>query len=124
MLFMDLDNLKMINDTLGHHKGDQALVEVANILNSTFRRSDIKGRMGGDEFAVFPIDASQDGMERAISRLTENIDTFNGSKDNPFQLSVSMGVAHYDPEHPCTIDELLVRADKIMYEDKRRKGRS
>jgi diguanylate cyclase (GGDEF)-like protein/PAS domain S-box-containing protein len=124
LLFMDLDNLKQINDTHGHHKGDQALVEVANLLNSTFRRSDIKGRMGGDEFAVFPIDATQEGMERAISRLKKNLESFNRSKDNPFHLSVSMGVSHYDPEHPCTIDELLVRADKIMYEDKRQKGQS
>lgn len=124
LLFMDLDNLKMINDTLGHHKGDQALVGVANILNATFRKSDIKGRMGGDEFAVFPIDASQEGMERAMSRLEKNLETFNESKDNPFQLSISMGVSHYDPEHPSTIDELLVRADKIMYEEKQRKGRS
>ena len=124
LLFMDLDNLKQINDTLGHHKGDQALVGIANILNATFRRSDIKGRMGGDEFAVFPIDASQEGMERAMSRLEKKIEMYNKSKDNPFQLSVSMGVSHYDPDHPSTIDELLVRADKIMYEEKRRKGRS
>jgi diguanylate cyclase (GGDEF)-like protein/PAS domain S-box-containing protein len=124
LLFMDLDNLKKINDTLGHHKGDQALVGIANILNSTFRQSDIKGRMGGDEFAVFPIDASREGMERAMSRLRKKIELFNESKDNPFQLSVSMGVSHYDPEFPCTIDELIVRADKIMYEEKRLKGRS
>jgi diguanylate cyclase (GGDEF)-like protein/PAS domain S-box-containing protein len=124
LLFMDLDNLKQINDTLGHYKGDQALAGIANILNTTFRQSDIKGRMGGDEFAVFPIDATQIGMEKAMSRLKKNIETFNKSKDNPFQLSVSMGVSHYDPEHPSTIDELLVRADKIMYEEKRRKGRS
>jgi diguanylate cyclase (GGDEF)-like protein/PAS domain S-box-containing protein len=124
MLFMDLDNLKKINDTLGHHKGDQALVGIANILNETFRRSDIKGRMGGDEFAVFPIGAEQEGMERAMARLKKRIAIFNESKENPFQLSVSMGVSHYDPEHPSTIDELLVRADKIMYEEKRRKGRS
>jgi diguanylate cyclase (GGDEF)-like protein/PAS domain S-box-containing protein len=124
LLFMDLDNLKKINDTLGHHKGDQALVGIANILNTTFRQSDIKGRMGGDEFAVFPIGAAQEGMERAMSRLKEHIAMFNESKDNPFQISVSMGMSHYDPEHPSTIDELLVRADKIMYEEKRSKGRS
>ncbi len=124
LLFMDLDNLKQINDTLGHHKGDQALVGIANILNDTFRRSDIKGRMGGDEFAVFPIDSTQEGKESAMSRLRKNIQMSNESKDNPFHLSVSMGVSHYDPEHPCTIDELLVRADKIMYEEKHRKGRT
>ena len=123
LLFMDLDNLKNINDTLGHHKGDQALVGIARILESTFRRSDVKGRMGGDEFAVFPVGASREGMEKAISRLKENIAAFNLSKENPFHLSVSMGISHYDPEHPSSIDELIVRADKLMYEEKRRKGR-
>lgn len=123
LLFMDLDNLKNINDTLGHHKGDQALIGIAGILNTTFRRSDVKGRMGGDEFAVFPVGASREGMERAISRLKKNIAAFNRSKKNPFHLSVSMGISHYDPEHPTSIDELIVRADKLMYEEKRRKGR-
>ena len=123
LLFMDLDNLKSINDTYGHHQGDQALVGIADILRSTFRDSDVKGRMGGDEFAVFLIGASREGMESAELRLKKNIQTFNESEKNPFRLSVSIGVSHYDPLHPCTIDELLVRADKIMYEEKRSKGR-
>jgi diguanylate cyclase (GGDEF)-like protein/PAS domain S-box-containing protein len=124
LLFMDLDNLKSINDTYGHHQGDLALEGIADILRATFRESDIKGRMGGDEFAVFLVGATREGMEAAESRLRKNIEAFNESKENPFKLSVSIGVSHYDPLHPCTIDELLVRADKIMYEDKRSKGRS
>ena len=121
LLFMDLDNLKRINDTLGHHKGDEALVNVAKILRKTFRKSDVKGRMGGDEFAIFPIDSTHVGAESAESRLRKNIDAFNADIGNPFVLSVSMGIASYDPEHPCSIDELLVRADKLMYEEKRSK---
>jgi diguanylate cyclase (GGDEF)-like protein/PAS domain S-box-containing protein len=124
LLFMDLDNLKNINDKYGHHKGDQALVGIANILKTNFRRSDVKGRMGGDEFAVFLIGAYREGMEAAESRLRNKIEMFNKSKENPFQLSVSIGASHYDPRHPCTIDELMVRADKVMYEEKRRKGRA
>jgi diguanylate cyclase (GGDEF)-like protein/PAS domain S-box-containing protein len=123
LVFMDLDNLKNINDTLGHHKGDQALIDIADILKTTFRSSDVKGRMGGDEFAVLLGVASHDGMEAAVSRLRKRIDTFNESEENPFHLSISMGVSLYDPAHPCTVDELIVRADKLMYEDKRRKGR-
>jgi diguanylate cyclase (GGDEF)-like protein/PAS domain S-box-containing protein len=121
LLFMDLDNLKRINDTLGHHKGDDALVNVAKILTRTFRKSDVKGRMGGDEFAIFPIDSTFSGAQSAESRLRKNIEAFNADKGNPFVLSVSMGIASYDAEHPCSIDELLVRADKLMYEEKRRK---
>jgi diguanylate cyclase (GGDEF)-like protein/PAS domain S-box-containing protein len=121
LLFMDLDNLKRINDTLGHHKGDDALVNVAKILNKTFRKSDVKGRMGGDEFAIFPIDSTHIGAKSTESRLRGNIEAFNADKGNPFVLSVSMGIASYDPEYPCSIDELLVRADKLMYEEKRLK---
>jgi diguanylate cyclase (GGDEF)-like protein/PAS domain S-box-containing protein len=121
LLFMDLDNLKRINDTLGHHKGDEALVHVAKILQKTFRKSDVKGRMGGDEFAIFPIDSTHAGAQSIESRLRKNIEAFNADKGNPFVLSVSMGIASYDPEHPCSIDELLVRADKLMYEEKRLK---
>jgi diguanylate cyclase (GGDEF)-like protein/PAS domain S-box-containing protein len=124
LLFMDLDNLKDINDTHGHHKGDQALVGIANILKINFRSSDVKGRMGGDEFAVFLIGACREGMEAAMSRLKNKIAMFNKSKENPFHLSVSMGISYYDPEHPSTIDELIVGADRLMYEEKRRKGRA
>jgi PAS domain S-box-containing protein len=77
LLFMDLDNLKNINDTYGHHKGDQALIGIADILKTTFRSSDVKGRMGGDEFAVFLVGASRDGMEAAESRLKRNIEMFS-----------------------------------------------
>ena len=123
LLFMDLDNLKNINDTFGHHVGDQALVCIADILRTTFRSVDVKGRMGGDEFAVFLAGASREGMEAAEARLRKRIAVFNENKEKPFQMSVSIGTAHYDPGRPCTIDELLVRADKVMYEEKRQKGR-
>lgn len=124
LLFMDLDNLKKINDTHGHPIGDQALVCIADILKTTFRSSDVKGRIGGDEFAVFLVDASQEGLEAAESRLRKNIEAYNDSEKNPFRLSVSIGTSHYDPLQPCTVDELLERADKIMYEEKRRKSRT
>ncbi len=123
LLFMDVDNLKRINDTLGHHRGDQALVEIANILRKTFRRSDVIGRMGGDEFAVFPLETTRDCVSGIEDRLRKNVVNFNKEKNNLFELSVSIGVSFYDPLHPSSIDELLVRADKVMYEEKSRKRR-
>jgi diguanylate cyclase (GGDEF)-like protein/PAS domain S-box-containing protein len=121
LLFMDMDHLKHINDSFGHHIGDAALVQMANILKNTFRNSDIKGRMGGDEFAIFPIETGLAGVEIALGRLSKNIDIFNSSKEANFRLSISTGVACYDPEYPSTIEELLIRADKLMYEEKREK---
>lgn len=79
--------------------------------------------MGGDEFAVFPLEASRECVQKIEDRLRGNIINFNEDKNNLFELSVSIGVSFYDPLHPSSIDELLVRADKVMYEEKRRKGR-
>ena len=60
LLYLDIDNFKNINDELGHENGDRALIESANILKNTFRKSDIIARIGGDEFVVFPIDTIED----------------------------------------------------------------
>jgi diguanylate cyclase (GGDEF)-like protein/PAS domain S-box-containing protein len=123
LLFLDIDNMKRINDSYGHHMGDSALVKMAEILAGTFRVSDVKGRMGGDEFAVFPIGDSLVSVQTAQNRLEKKIAAFNARKKGPFKLSISSGIACYDPDHPSTIEELLVRADKLMYEQKLAKQR-
>jgi diguanylate cyclase (GGDEF)-like protein len=122
LLFLDMDNLKQINDTFGHATGDEAIIRSAEIIKSVFRGSDVKSRLGGDEFAVFPIASSSQGLKAALNRFHEKIAEFNRSGICPFTLSFSAGVAGYDPENPSTIDELLARADKRMYEEKRRKA--
>ncbi|MEW6109159.1 MAG: GGDEF domain-containing response regulator [Nitrospirota bacterium] len=121
MLFADLDNLKGINDSLGHHEGDQALIETAKILKDTFRQSDIIARIGGDEFVVIPIGSTEYGARIAVSRLYQNIEVQNAKKKKNYTLSLSVGLAYYDPAAPCSVDELICRADKSMYEQKRQK---
>jgi len=120
LLYMDMDNLKEINDTYGHHIGDAALVRLTRILKHTFRQSDIKGRMGGDEFAIFPIDTSIAGVDIAIGRLKKNLEIFNASGDEPFKLSLSTGMAGFDPQQPSTIEDLLIEADRMMYAQKKK----
>ena len=118
LFFGDVDNLKTINDTLGHAQGDLALQEVATILKNSFREADIVARIGGDEFVVLAVDAS---MERA-DFLTNHIQTIlerRKEKGNwPYQLALSLGIAHYDPEAPCTVSELIAQADSRMYQQK------
>ncbi|MBM3293969.1 MAG: GGDEF domain-containing protein [Candidatus Aminicenantes bacterium] len=121
LLYLDLDHLKRVNDTFGHRIGDEALIALAEILRATFRLSDIKARMGGDEFAVFPIDSNEEGVNSAIGRLSGALDEFNASGKAPFRLSVSTGISCYDPASPSSIEDLLSRADNLMYEEKRRK---
>jgi len=124
LLFADLDGMKRINDTLGHHEGDLALVDTAATLKATFREADIIGRIGGDEFAIFALETRKDIAEILIARLQENLNARNGKGDRRYTLSISLGIARYDPNTPCSIDELLSSADASMYEQKQAKLRS
>jgi len=121
MLYADLDNFKWINDTLGHKEGDYALREFARILKNVYRKSDVVGRLGGDEFAVIPVGATGDSVEEITTRLQKTLNSYNATSNRSYKLSASVGISHYDPEHPCSIDELIVQADKRMYEMKRHK---
>jgi diguanylate cyclase (GGDEF)-like protein/PAS domain S-box-containing protein len=119
LIYADLDNMKKINDTLGHIQGDEALLETANMLKNTFRQSDIVARIGGDEFAVLLVGSSEPIVDSiVIAHIQDNLRIFNDQSDRSYELSLSMGVALYDPEHPLTINELLNQADKLMYEQK------
>ena len=123
LLFADLDGLKQINDTFGHHEGDQALIAVASILTETFRESDIVARMGGDEFVILAMQADGADAEVLTTRLRNNLETYNENAGRRYKLSLSVGVAHYDPRQPCSLDELLTRADRLMYEQKQSKNK-
>jgi diguanylate cyclase (GGDEF)-like protein/PAS domain S-box-containing protein len=121
LFFADLDLLKQINDKLGHEEGDRALIEAANIFRETFRTSDIIARLGGDEFAVLAIDTDEVHSGIFTARLQQLIDIWNNQENRKYRLSISMGCSYYDPESPCSIDELIARADKLMYEQKQKK---
>ncbi|HWR96849.1 MAG TPA: diguanylate cyclase [Candidatus Methanoperedens sp.] len=121
MLYADLDSLKQINDTHGHHEGDRALHETARLLRTTYRSSDVISRIGGDEFAVIPVGTTADAVGTIIARFQKNLDAFNAEGRLPYPLSVSVGVVPYDPAEPVPLEELLARADTMMYEQKRRR---
>ena len=122
LFFIDLDGMKRINDTLGHQAGDNALIGTAAILRQTFRESDIMGRMGGDEFAVLAIDAADENRGGLIKRLRGALDAYNGPHAKEYELSLSVGTARFDPENPIPLDELITKADALMYEEKQGKG--
>ena len=121
VFFVDLDGMKQINDALGHEEGDLALIAVANILRETFRDSDIIARLGGDEFAVLALETSKASAAMLMKRFFSNLEAHNAKGKNSRKLSVSVGVAAYNPALPCSLDELLARADKGMYDRKRNK---
>ncbi|HEY3582312.1 MAG TPA: diguanylate cyclase [Pyrinomonadaceae bacterium] len=122
LLFIDLDGMKKINDEFGHNEGDNALIQTAQILNSSFRSSDIIARLGGDEFIVLVTDLNAN-KEEAITRLNENLKAFNNSETRAHKLAFSIGVATLEPERMTCFEELLEQADQAMYEQKRMKRR-
>ena len=121
LIFVDLDGLKPINDRLGHAAGDQALVDTAAVLKSTFRERDIIARLGGDEFVVLVTDASLVNPDGLLGRLDQRIQAMNERPSRPFVLAFSTGVARFDPGTPETLEELLSQADRRMYREKQRR---
>lgn len=123
LLFMDVDGLKSINDTFGHKQGDKALVELAGILQKSFRDSDIVARWGGDEFVLMAMETARIDPVALKDRLAEKLEFYNsrGGGQRDFRLSVSVGVSTFDPEYPSTTEDLVVQADRAMYLDKRAK---
>jgi len=116
LLYLDVDGMKAINDTCGHAAGDQLLTELADVLQETVRSSDIVARVGGDEFCVL-FSEGANASALAVKRLERAIDRHNRAGSGR-QLAVSIGVARWDPESPCTFDELVRRADMCMLHDK------
>ncbi len=118
LLYADLDDLKVINDTFGHGEGDKAIVATAEVLREAFRESDIIARIGGDEFVVLAIDAQEGKPDALTRRMKENVEAWNVRNGQKFTLSLSLGIASYNPEEPCSIQRLLCVADKAMYREK------
>jgi diguanylate cyclase (GGDEF)-like protein/PAS domain S-box-containing protein len=121
LLFADMDGLKFINDHLGHRKGDEAIVEAASILREAFRDSDIIARVGGDEFVVLALGASLLNSAVLTRRFEECIESHNAREGRDYRIGISVGLVQCNPEEFCSIDELMSRADSLMYEQKKRR---
>jgi two-component system cell cycle response regulator len=122
VLFVDVDGLKRINDTHGHRAGDDTLVEVAELMEQTFRASDVVGRLGGDEFCALLLD---DGTQAADAlpaglRLQHAIDERN-VLDRRFALSCSIGAVTRVAADGLSVADLLSQADDDMYAQRQRR---
>jgi diguanylate cyclase (GGDEF)-like protein len=120
VLFVDMDNLKIINDHLGHSAGSIALVETAKLLIANFRETDVIGRVGGDEFLVAG-QFSQCSIKAAIERLREMAARKNLAAAERFSISLSMGYAVSEKLTQDSLRDLVKQADEAMYEEKHAK---
>jgi two-component system, cell cycle response regulator len=119
LIFIDVDNLKYINDKFGHREGDYALQQIAGLLRECFRESDIIGRLGGDEFCALLSDPGQTGDVLVRQRLLQLLRKSNENSTRFYKLSVSLGIV--DIAGPHELDQQISRADALMYEHKRTK---
>ncbi|QTF94253.1 EAL domain-containing protein [Halomonas sp. BM-2019] len=117
LMFLDLDNFKSINDTLGHDVGDELLVQVAARLRDTLRQLDTLARLGGDEFTLILADATLEGAESIASRLVEELTRPFIVREHSLFVSASIGLAFF-PDDGHDASALTKAADTAMYRAK------
>jgi diguanylate cyclase (GGDEF)-like protein/PAS domain S-box-containing protein len=116
IIMCDVDGLKLVNDALGHHTGDNLLIATANVLKQSFRESDVIARVGGDEFAVLVANTDSNAIEKACQRIQDTAVKYNSA--NPtLPLSVSLGFA-VSTGTPIIMGNLFKEADNNMYREK------
>jgi diguanylate cyclase (GGDEF)-like protein len=118
LVFLDLDRFKELNDTFGHQEGDRALRRLAGLLMESLRSSDLAGRMGGDEFAAYLVEADEEAGARLLARLNDRVDELIAAGELPPACGFSAGVATF-PEEATDADALFRLADRRLYEAKR-----
>ena len=117
VILYDINGLKYINDNFGHETGDKTIIAIANILKDTFDESTIY-RIGGDEFVVILTDNDKDITLQIFNSVIDKVDKFNELDEIPLVISVSKGVAFFDPKKDTSFADVFNRADENMYEDK------
>jgi diguanylate cyclase (GGDEF)-like protein len=123
LLYIDLDNFKLVNDARGHQAGDAVLRDVAKILHDNSRSGDLIARIGGDEFVMWLDGITEATAERraeAILARCAALAGLSGDSERPF--GVSIGLAAHDANQSGGPEEMLARADAAMYRAKRRGG--
>lgn len=118
LVYFDFDNLKYVNDTLGHLKGDEVLFNGFQVINEVFKPYGYSYRIGGDEFACLSIDVTRDKFEHLKNLIHKKIHMLN--KNLPYDINISIGYAMKDKNLDKKLSDLVNRADQNMYLDKQK----
>jgi len=122
LVYFDIDNFKVINDTYGHSEGDKTLITFANMLKDKLRVSDVQARVGGDEFVVLLGNTDKNQAEDTVRSFQKLIDVYNANSRNGFSISFSYGVIEYDPRKHSAIKAMMKEGDQLMYANKKEKN--
>lgn len=120
VFFFDMDGLKKINDTWGHKTGDAAIQTLAEVLKEAFHKSDIVGRLSGDEFAVIAPGFDKKNGPILRARIEQICKEFSQKNKLPLDISTSFGIANYSADR-SKLNQLLMQADKELYKEKKEK---
>lgn len=122
LAFFDLNKFKPINDKFGHAEGDLALKAFAKVMRDSFRDADVYGRLGGDEFVVLLSGANMSEAMYIIDRFKVDIEIYNKEANRGYDITFCEGVITKERTQNVSIDMLMKKADKLMYEMKRQGG--
>ena len=117
-IFIDLDKLKQINDSLGHHVGDEALQDMVKILHFCLRSDDLVARLGGDEFCIIMDIDDKDKLLEVVERIKQSASDFNSRNKKPYEVNFSMGYDIYDYSSGMNAEDFMKHLDKLMYYQK------
>ncbi len=121
VIYIDIDDLKITNDTLGHHLGDQLILDIVAVINSVIRKTDFITRVGGDELFITLHDCNHADAERVMALIEEKMKKYNSKPDKRYVLACSYGIATSDDVESPFPEELINHADSRMYLHKQAK---
>ncbi len=121
MMFIDMDGLKMVNDTYSHEEGDNALKQLAKAIKMSCHSGEIFARFGGDEFIVFAPDFTEEMAKDLANRIQQRMDEYNATSGKPYPVGASIGWHITQVDEDMSLYPLITAADKKMYEEKKRK---
>lgn len=119
LCYFDIDNFKYVNDHFGHTEGDELIISLCKNISENIRSNDILCRMGGDEFLIIFPQQTEDEVEINIKIIKERLNSYYEKERKSYKVSFSYGTIQVTNNNECTVDELIERVDKKMYERKR-----